>query len=386
MSMTSRFVPAVLAMSLGVSACGLGSGDVETPSATPQGSTTTLAESSSDETTATPDTTAPASSSTSSSTSTEATTEAAPTSSEVSYLVSAIDATAAFDSGRFRLDYRVMGLVEGVAVDAPIVIETSQAANGDFSGSADLGAFLQAAIAAESEELDEADLAAFEALSSPSEIVIVGDTGYSRGGLGATFFGVDPETWIETSAFEAIDENDGQSLIQTGQESLAAIRDAGGTIEELGDEDLDGVATTRYRAQIQPQAIVDADLGPVLGDDGLEAEASGMAPIDLWIDGDDVLRRFQIVVDGSQIEEADPEEGSEIEMLEITGEWSDLGEVAEIDVPTGEILTAEEAFGEGGLFGELLEGFEEEFSDLGEDLSEEFSEEFSDDLVEDGDN
>ena len=81
--------------------------------------------------------------------------------------------------------------------------------------------------------------------------------------------------------------------------SLDALRSAGADVEEAGEEDVRGEPTTRYTGTVDAEEALGRLDGALrdLADQGLGAAASGTFPFELWIDGQDRVRRFRLTVE-----------------------------------------------------------------------------------------
>ena len=112
---------------------------------------------------------------------------------------------------------------------------------------------------------------------------------------------------------------------------VSLLRAVETTPEELGDEVLDGVATTRYRVEV----VLDA-VGAQLGEESADLIAAlrrlhpdGQLPVDVWIDDEDLLRRidYEGLVDLAGLAEV---------RLGTTIELEDFGMPVEITAPDAE--------------------------------------------------
>jgi hypothetical protein len=144
----------------------------------------------------------------------------------------------------------------------------------------------------------------------------------------------DGATWLrltydDLAEFSGVDVSAASE--QSPTEVLARLQ-ASGDIERVGEEDLDGVATTRYRA------VIDVDR---LGDDGVVSEAAieqlrGLTgdtyEMDVWIDGDGYLRRMSYAIDLANAPEPPagmPSEGS----IQYDITMSDFGAPLDVTAP-----------------------------------------------------
>jgi hypothetical protein len=114
---------------------------------------------------------------------------------------------------------------------------------------------------------------------------------------------------------------------------LDVLRELSGEIEVVGREALRGVETTHYRATVDAESIAKSaskETGDDLGDltDRLVGQ-SGLSevPIDVWIDGDGILRKVVLDVEATQ-------PGSSAPSRALLGfELWDLGEPVTIELP-----------------------------------------------------
>jgi hypothetical protein len=155
----------------------------------------------------------------------------------------------------------------------------------------DMSALADAALGAEEGELPPGFS---ELFAEPMEMITIADRAWMRFALLNLLFGV-PTPWVELPA-DAAGEITGdmglgnQALSPSGL--LERFRDADARVEELGAEDLRGIATTRYRLLIDVVAL--AGQLPEEKRAQLEAELAGHdeVPIELWVDGDGRLHRY----------------------------------------------------------------------------------------------
>lgn len=98
----------------------------------------------------------------------------------------------------------------------------------------------------------------------------------------------------------------------TGSESaLASLRAISNDVETLGDEDVRGVPTTRYRATVDYDKAIEKATGE-RREEMIEARGrigSSVMPIDVWIDDDGLLRRTRVDMSAA-MEAAQRETGS----------------------------------------------------------------------------
>jgi hypothetical protein len=91
----------------------------------------------------------------------------------------------------------------------------------------------------------------------------------------------------------------GQSSTQNPADMLQSLRGAG-DVREVGTDDIDGTATTKYHAEISLQKAIDKMPAKYrdLAEQGMKA-LGGSFPVDVWIDHDGLPRRFEISIDVS---------------------------------------------------------------------------------------
>ena len=149
-------------------------------------------------------------------------------------------------------------------------------------------------------------------------------------------------------------------------ESLEAVADP---VVATGTEVVDGVSTTRYEGEL------DLDEAAELAGDEAPADLGTLrASYVVWIDGDGLLRRAEVVLAGldraTVLDGADGADGDRELRMTTTMTFSDLGEPVTIEVPPAdEVLTLADLFtgmADGGEF----EEFAELFGELGESMTE----------------
>jgi hypothetical protein len=144
---------------------------------------------------------------------------------------------------------------------------------------------------------------------------------------------------------------DFQALIDAGQQSdptqsLQMLRAAGGEVEELGEADVRGVATTHYRGEVDYEQYAD-----VLEQEGKAAAARSIrevakltgqktVPMEIWVDEDSLVRRMEW-------EQAMPtESGGKPTTAKATMELFDFGvDVQVTRPPADQTMTFEELGG-----------------------------------------
>jgi hypothetical protein len=106
--------------------------------------------------------------------------------------------------------------------------------------------------------------------------------------------------------------------------SLAAMLTPDGDFEIVGEEEVDGVPTTHLRAR-SPD-VLPADLYDGEGDDDVTMNVGVTTGLDIWVDGDDVTRRFDAEFEMSY-------DSGPTEVIGWSVQFSDLGEDITVEAP-----------------------------------------------------
>ena len=211
---------------------------------------------------------------------------------------------------------------------------------GDSELTMDWGDIVAMSMAAEGGEEIPDEFA--DVFSEPIQIKVIGDKSYMKWSFFAMFLGTDK--WIESDADESADMTSGFGFGADGDsptELLDALADANADVEEIGREDVRGVATTHYRAVLDIEALsqdlsvaeraeLEADLGELGMTDFL---------IDVWVGDDGNVYRYSIVVDGAAA-------GGDLEGLEsmtmVFEMWDHGADIVIEPPPSDEIATEDE--------------------------------------------
>lgn len=152
-----------------------------------------------------------------------------------------------------------------------------------------------------------------------------------------TVAGVDAGTWLRVD-LEAAADSQGLDLDGLGglgpagngdpRQGLAVLNGVvEGGIDEVGDDEVRGVATTHYRARIDLERAAERAgdmVDPEAFDHFVEMLGDDSVRIDVWVDGDDLVRRIRIPVRLPA--------GAGGGEVTFTAEYYDFG--ADIEVPT----------------------------------------------------
>ncbi len=160
----------------------------------------------------------------------------------------------------------------------------------------------------------------------PMRMITIGDVTWMQWSL-LSMLGVESGMWLETDS-----DNPGESVgfenpIDAPVDLLSRFADADATIEDLGSETLRGVETTHYLATVDLVHLAETmsaeELAELHEDFGSPDELP-LLPIDIWIDADGRLHKFEMHLDASTFD-ASAETGSMTMTYEIFDHGQDLG-------------------------------------------------------------
>lgn len=129
------------------------------------------------------------------------------------------------------------------------------------------------------------------------EVVDDGDIYFSSPELGAAFGGSAKWMLMRSEVFGDLLQSNasGTGMSASPTQQLDALKDASYQVAEVGHEQLNGTATTHYRALLDIDKLTDELKSEVSGDFGDLIEQSmdqvSGATVDVWIDGNGLLRR-----------------------------------------------------------------------------------------------
>jgi hypothetical protein len=177
------------------------------------------------------------------------------------------------------------------------------------------------------------------------EQILQGTTIYMRMDLFEQAFGTE---WVKMDVQKVLEQEglDFGGLMQLGSqnpaEQLAWLR-ATADLEEVGEEDVDGVQTTHYKAVIELRRVADAapedERDEVRRSIDRLVELSGMerVPTEVWVDDENLIRRQRMTME---------QEKPQPSTTTLDMRFSDYGKRVDVDAPGGEVkditdLTAE---------------------------------------------
>lgn len=257
-------------------------------------------------------------------------------------LGAALDETGAMTSASFEGVITIVGQ-PGSDLPGEFTMTFSGAFDNEAEASVvsiDFGNLFEAAAAADPEAADGMGELFATFFEEPMQMITIGDTSWVKWGLLA-MFGVD-DRWLQGDASN--DSLAGDFGIGGGSDSptamLEELADSDAEIQDLGQEDLRGITTTHYRAELDVATLAEqmsaeerAEFESELG-----ASAEGSYVIDLWIDENDLLHRFVLSVDDLAATGED-ELGSMTMTYDLWDHGLDQGIAAP---PADEVITEEE--------------------------------------------
>ena len=346
--MNSRLTVLIAAIALLAAACGAAPSTTSTEAAqagaadeAPASTTTTTTTTTDAATAATTTTTAATTTSEATTTTMSPTTTAA--SSEFALFQEALQASSDVTSGRMEGLIEITGLdpAEGFTEMSIPFGGAFDNASGDFSFYMDMSGLAEAA----GEELppEIADL------FGEMEVRQIGDRTYMKFAFFGMLFGAETE-WISMPAEDGNTASSGFTTTSPSNPSeiLGSFEGAGATVEIMGQETVNGVQATHYRAVFDTEAL----LATATPEERARLEAQGPLPadelpMDVWISDDGFVVRFIMEIDGSDIETTP---GESFEQMTMRYDLFDLnGDVKIEPPPASETTDIEDLEGSFGL-------------------------------------
>lgn len=253
-------------------------------------------------------------------------------------LAASASTSAEAKTGRFSFDlsFSFPGADEPLALSGEGAFDTASeraSFSVDMSSLAKLlGGFVSGFPGADKSDLPDFD----DPTGWQFEVVQDGEVGYVR--LPAIEDQLpDGKTWVRGTAGDVkaggFDFSELDSFTQNDpRDVLEALRGLSGDIETVGSQELRGVETTHYRAQLDPQELADHMTGTNVDATSLFDRLSGQGgvtelPLDIWIDGNGLVRK--LALDFEAPDATSGQSGS----VSLAFELWDYGEPVAIDVP-----------------------------------------------------
>jgi hypothetical protein len=171
------------------------------------------------------------------------------------------------------------------------------------------------------------------------QLVTDGSDAYLKIGALASIFGATSDkSWVKLTGDGSSDASKG-STVADGTEILKLLGQAG-DVTTVGTEAVRGVDTTHYRGTLDVAAALGqlgaderAQVQDRLGQVGIDPKAINF-PVDVWIGQDDLVRRVQVGIDGSQFSGANlPTGGVD---ATVTVELYDFDVPVDITIPSAD--------------------------------------------------
>jgi hypothetical protein len=169
---------------------------------------------------------------------------------------------------------------------------------------------------------------------------------------------------VDTTQLGDVGSSGGSSALGIGggaspTKILAYLEKVSNGVEKVGTETVRGVETTHYRANVDLTKAVDKEGVPRALHDAMDeiADAVGTIPVDVFIDGDGLLRREQLAMDfasflpGGSRRSSGATDGAPT--ITMTLDLYDFGTPVDVEAPPADqVVTAGNGeFAEGGAFG-----------------------------------
>lgn len=220
-------------------------------------------------------------------------------------------------------------LPDGESAEMPMSMSVDPD-SGDSSMSMDMAAMAQASGDAEDMPPEMAEM------MGSMEVRQIGDTVYLSFPFFTAFLGAETE-WVSMPAEDDMAEEmtSGPTPDNPGH-FLDSFSETDGTVEEIGSEEIRGIATTHYQLMVEENwqdELSEEDLSE-LEEQGPLPDAS--FPIDLWVGDDGLVHRMAM---DFQSENFPGTEGDEIDGMTMTFDFFDFGESVAIEAPPADQVT-----------------------------------------------
>lgn len=235
------------------------------------------------------------------------------------FLNQAAEATSEVRTQKFEISMSMDGGPMPVAMDMTGAIDIE---NDLLQIEMDLGASM-------GDVMDPDDLEGFDPGMLDMTMIVADGQLYMRSPMMTMFTGSDAE-WISMPADDM--EADELGGHQDPTAFLDFLRSTEAEVTEVGEEDVRGVSTTHYSTVLDVRAILDeADVEDRDGmEEALDSFGGGLneLPMDVWIDGDGMVRRMEMTMDLSEVDDS-----ADLGSMVMTIELFDFDEPVDIEVP-----------------------------------------------------
>lgn len=183
------------------------------------------------------------------------------------------------------------------------------------------------------------------------EIIMDGTTVYMKL-PNAAQMGI-PTTWVKMDAEQM---NGGQGLGQPGlsnndpTQTMDMLRGVSDDVEEVGTEDIRGTSTTHYKATIDLEKAIEEAPGKTKKamQQQLDILGTTTLPVDVWVDEEGLLRRYETTVDMSNVDTGGAPAGSAPTSMFMRMDLYDFGTEVNVEPPPANEVTDFETLQGGG--------------------------------------
>lgn len=272
-------------------------------------------------------------------------------------LVQAVESTTSLEAYEFEFSLTlptIPDLPSGITMGGAGAIDPQ---NERFAMTMDFSDLFTAIASTEDMDAAELDLMSAFLGEDPMEIRHVDGVTYINWALFGLLLGADAP-WIAFEDESSSDGFDSVSSFGTGafaspQDAVEFLRDVWG-VEEVGRETIRGVETTHYRGVIDFETMLTeldvaqlAELESELGGASL-GEVFGDFPIDVWIDDNDVMRRFTMEMDFSSFGSAGAAAEDVIGSMFMSYDFFNIGgAISIVAPPASEVSDVSDSFLDG---------------------------------------
>lgn len=269
-------------------------------------------------------------------------------------LVQAVESTAALESYEFEFSMTLPSIPDvpgGLTMGGSGALDPQ---NERFAMTMDFSSIFSALAAANDADAEELELMRAFLGDEPMQIRYVDGVTYINWALFGMLLGADAK-WIafeddsSDNAFDAV-SGFGAGSLASPQDAVEFLRDVWG-VEEIGRETLRGVETTHFQGVIDFKAMLAeldatqlAELESELGGASI-GDVFGDFPINVWIDDDDVMRRFTLEMDFSNFGAAGRSAEDIVGSMLLSYEFFNIGgAISIVAPPASEVSQVDDSF------------------------------------------
>ncbi len=269
-------------------------------------------------------------------------------------LVRAVESTSALESYEFEFSMTLPAVPDvpgGLTMGGSGAVDPQ---NERFAMSMDFSSIFESLAASEDAGAEELELMRAFLGDDPMEIRYVDGVTYINWALFGMLLGADAP-WIAVedessdNAFDSV-SGFGAGSFASPQEAVDFLRDVWG-VEEVGRETIRGTETTHYRGVIDFETMLtELDAAQL---DELESDLGGASlgdvfgdfPVNVWVDDNDVMRRFTLEMDFSSFGAAGRSAEDVVGSMVLSYEFFNVGGVISIVAPpASEVSQVDDSF------------------------------------------